>query len=208
MSREPKIIERIYEQFAPFYNLVYGKLLFQEGREAAIDFLDIKPKNKVLEVGVGTGLSLPIYPKDCQVVGVDLSHSMLKRAEALIAQKRLKNAKVAFMDATHLKYPDNSFDRVLGNLFISATTFPKESLLEMKRVCKPNGIIVLMNHFKSEHPVLGAAEEALNPLALSLGFKSNLEMEPLLASAGLKAKQVQKVNMFNLWTVVSMVNKK
>ena len=112
-------------------------------------------------------------------------------------------------NATKLDFPDNSFDRVLGNLFISATTFPKEALLEMKRVCKPEGIIVLMNHFKSEHPVLGAVEEAFNPLAQQfLGFKSDLEMQPLLDAVGLRAKRVKKVNMFNFWTTVSMVNKK
>ncbi|MGZ3692922.1 MAG: class I SAM-dependent methyltransferase [Bdellovibrionota bacterium] len=204
-----KIVERVYEKFAPFYNYVFGKVLFQEGREAAVDFLEIKAGQKVLEVGVGTGLTLPIYPHYCTVVGVDLSGSMLKEAKELIAKKRLKNASVKEMDATKLEFPDNSFDCVLGNLFISATSFPREALLEMKRVCKPNGTIVLMNHFKSENKILGTMETAFNPLAQGfLGFKSNLEMEPLLSSVGLKAKRVQKVNMFNLWTTVSVVNKK
>jgi phosphatidylethanolamine/phosphatidyl-N-methylethanolamine N-methyltransferase len=115
---------------------------------------------------------------------------------------------VKLMNATNLEYPDNSFDGVLGNLFISATSFPRESLLEMKRVCKPGGMIVLMNHFKSEKRLLAAAENAFNPVALGLGFKSNLEMEPLLESVGLEPKNIRKVNLFNFWTAVSMVNKK
>lgn len=203
-----KIVERVYEGFAPFYNLVFGKLLFMEGREASIEMLEIKSGQKVLEVGVGTGLTLPLYPKNCSVVGVDLSPKMLKEAEVLIQKKKLKNCTVRVMNATNLEYPDNTFDRVLGNLFISATSFPRESLLEMKRVCKPGGTIVLMNHFKSEKKLLGVFETAFNPIAQQIGFKSNLEMEPLLESVGLKAKSVQKVNMFNLWTAVSMVNKK
>jgi phosphatidylethanolamine/phosphatidyl-N-methylethanolamine N-methyltransferase len=203
-----KIVERIYEGFAPFYNLVFGKLLFMEGREASIELLEIKSGQKVLEVGVGTGLTLPLYPHNCSVVGVDLSPNMLKEAELLIKKKKLKNCTVRVMNATNLEFPDNTFDRVLGNLFISATSFPKESLLEMKRVCKPGGIIVLMNHFKSEHKVLAAMETAFNPLAKNLGFKSNLEMQPLLDEVGLKPKALQKVNMFNMWTAVSMVNKK
>jgi phosphatidylethanolamine/phosphatidyl-N-methylethanolamine N-methyltransferase len=204
-----KIVERVYEQFAPFYNYIFGKVLFQEGREAAVEFLEIRPGHKVLEVGVGTGLTLPIYPHNCNVMGVDLSGSMLKEAKELIEKKRLKNAVVREMDATKLKFADNSFDCVLGNLFISATSFPQEALLEMKRVCKPGGMLVLMNHFKSENAVLGAFETAFNPLAQGfLGFKSNLQMEPLLSAVGLKPKRVQKVNMFNLWTAVSMVNKK
>ncbi len=208
-KNKQKVVERIYEQFGPYYNFVFGKLLFQEGREAAIDCLEIEPGHKVLEVGVGTGLTLPLYPINCQVIGVDLSRSMLNEAEALIKRKRLKNATVKLMDATKLEFPDNSFDGVLGNLFISATSYPREALLEMKRVCKPGGTIVLMNHFKSENPVLGTMETVFNPLAQSfLGFKSNLEMQPLLESVGLEPKRVQKVNMFNLWTAVSMVNKK
>lgn len=208
MAKKQKVIERIYEGIGPYYNFVFGKLLFQEGREAAIDLLELKKSQRVLEVGVGTGLTLPLYPNDCKVVGVDLSESMLKEAEDLIRKKRLRNSSVKLMNATNLEYPDNSFDGVLGNLFISATSFPRESLLEMKRVCKPGGMIVLMNHFKSEKKLIAAAENAFNPLAQSLGFKSNLEMRPLLKSVGLEPKNLRKVNMFNLWTAVSMVNKK
>jgi phosphatidylethanolamine/phosphatidyl-N-methylethanolamine N-methyltransferase len=207
--REPqKIVERVYESMAPFYNFVFGKLLFLEGREASIDLLGIKSGQKVLEVGVGTGLTLPLYPSNCSVVGVDLSPNMLKEADGLIRKKKLKNCTVREMNATNLEFPDNTFDRVLGNLFISATSFPRESLLEMKRVCKPGGVIVLMNHFKSEHKLLGLAETAFNPVASKIGFKSNLEMAPLLESVGLQPSEVRKVNMFNLWTAVSMVNKK
>jgi phosphatidylethanolamine/phosphatidyl-N-methylethanolamine N-methyltransferase len=208
MSRRQKLVEQAYEKFGPFYNYVFGKVLFQEGRETAVSFLEIEEGDRVLEVGVGTGLTLPIYPRDCKVVGVDLSDSMLKEAEELIDDKRLRNATVRKMDATKLEFPDNSFDRVLGNLFISATSFPKEALLEMKRVCRPGGMIVLMNHFRSENRLLGSVEDAFNPVAHGLGFKSNLQMQPLLKSVGLTVKQIKKVNMFNLWTAVSMVNKK
>lgn len=207
-KNKTKMIEKIYEHVGPVYNFVYGKLLFNEGREVAIDFLEIKKGHKILEVGVGTGLTLPLYPKSCQVVGVDLAQSMLKEAEALIKKKNIKNASVKLMDATKLEFPDNSFDGVLGNLFISATTYPEKALSEMKRVCKPNGTIVLMNHFKSENPLIGAVENAFNPMALGLGFKSNLEMQPLLDMVGLKVKKVQKVNMLGLWTAVSTVNEK
>lgn len=207
-KQKQKIVERAYEKFGPFYNYIFSKVLFQEGRETAVQLLEIKKGHKVLEVGVGTGLTLPLYPHFCTVTGVDLSESMLKEAEELIEKRELTNASVRIMDATKLEFPDDSFDGVLGNLFISATSFPKEALLEMKRVCKPGGTIVLMNHFKSENPVLGMMETAFNPVAQGLGFKSNLEMTPLLDAVGLKPKRVQKVNMFNLWTAVSLVNKK
>jgi phosphatidylethanolamine/phosphatidyl-N-methylethanolamine N-methyltransferase len=207
-QKKQKVIERIYDGVGPYYNFVFGKLLFQDGRETAIDLLGIKPKQKILEVGVGTGLTLPVYPRTSKVVGVDISASMLKEAEELIAEKKLKNVTVKQMDATKLEFADDSFDGVLGNLFISATSFPRESLLEMKRVCKPGGMIVLMNHFKSEHKVIGALETAFNPVAQRIGFKSNLEMGPLLESVGLKPLEIRKVNIFNMWTAVSMVNEK
>lgn len=208
MARQQKMVERIYENMAPFYNFIYGKLLFNDGRETAIDLLDIKAGQKVLEVGVGTGLTLPLYPRNCHITGVDISENMLQEAGHLIAAKKLKNASVKVMDATHLEFPDDSFDRVLGNLFISATTYPEKALLEMKRVCKPGGVMVLMNHFKSDNRILGTAESLFNPIAQKLGYKSNLEMRPLLASVGLEPRDVRKVNVLNLWTAVSMVNRK
>lgn len=209
MKKSGNLVEGIYEKLGPFYNFIYGKLLFNEGRAVAIDLLNIEPKDKVLEVGVGTGLTLPLYPRDCQVTGVDLSESMLKEAGVLIEKMKIRNASVRKMDATKLEFADNYFDGVLGNLFISATTYPVESLMEMKRVCKPGGTIVLMNHFKSEHKVLAKFEEALEPIATKvLGFRSALDMEPLLKKANLKVNKIQKVNMFNMWTAVSMVNEK
>ena len=208
MPRKQSVNDKIYEYVGPIYNFVYSKLLFNEGREVAIEFLNIKHGDHVLEVGVGTGLSLPLYPSDCHVYGVDLAESMLKEAERLIKKKHLKNAKVSQMNANHLQFKDNHFDSVLGNLFISATTHPEKALLEMKRVCKPGGTIVLMNHFHSERKLLGALETAINPIAHTIGFKSNLEMLPLLQKVGLKPKEVRKVNIFNLWTAVSMVNEK
>ena len=208
MADSGKLIERAYKHIGPIYNFIWGKLLFNEGREAAIELMEPKKGFKILEVGVGTGLALPLYPADCTVVGVDLSESMLKEAEVLIKERRLKNCSVKLMDATKLEFSDNEFDAVLGNLFISATTFPLKALNEMKRVCKKDGTLVLMNHFRSENPVVGALESAFNPIAQRLGFKSDLEMRPLLKEAGLTPEKVRKVNMLNLWTAVSMRNKK
>jgi len=208
MNKPSKLIEGIYGKIGPIYNFIYGKLLFNEGRTVAIDFLNIKKNHRILEVGVGTGLTLPLYPKDCEIIGIDLSESMLKEAEELIKKLKIRNAKVKKMNALKLEFPDNHFDGVLGNLFISATTYPVEALMEMKRVCKPGAMIVLMNHFKSENKVLATLERAIEPVASAAGFHSALEMEPLLKKTGLKVKEVQKVNMFNLWTAVSMVNEK
>lgn len=209
MGKPSTPVEKIYGKIGPIYNFIYGKLLFNEGRETSIRFLGIRPGAKILEVGVGTGLSLPLYPRDCTIIGVDLSESMLEEARVLIEEKKLRNASVQYMDATKLEFPDNSFDGVLGNLFISATTYPDKALEEMKRVCKPGGTIVLMNHFRSENPVLGKVEDIANPLAKRfLGFRANLSMDELLAKVGLRVKEKRQVNMLGLWTAVAMVNEK
>lgn len=207
-KKQPKKIESFYDSLAPIYNFIYGKLLFNEGRRVAIDLLELKPKAKVLEVGVGTGLTLPMYPLDVKVTGIDLSLSMLEEAERLIERQRIANADVQYMNANKLAFPDNTFDGVLGNLFISATTDPVGALKEMKRVCKRGGVLVLMNHFRSTHPVLGTMEGMVSPLAKKVGFDSALDLDPLLDSCGLKVRHKKKVNAFNLWTAVSMVNEK
>lgn len=208
MKNPFKNVESIYNWIGPVYNLIYGKIAFNNGRSESIRMLEIKPGDKILEVGVGTGLTLPMYPKDCKITGIDLSESMLKEARILISNQRLTNCSVHKMNAVETTFADNSFDGVLGNLFISATNDPVKALLEMKRVCKPNGILVLMNHFKCEEPLLAKMEEAFTPVGKMIGFNSALEMYPLIESANLEIKEITKVNFFNLWTAVSFVNKK
>lgn len=204
-----KMIENFYSGFGPFYNFVYGKVLFNEGRRVAIDLLDLNRGDTVLEVGVGTGLTLPMYPPSVKVVGIDLSESMLKEAHQLIERYQLTNVSVQNMNANKLEFPENSFDAVLGNLFISATSDPVGALNEMKRVCKQGGHLVLMNHFKSDNPILSKLETSLEPVTKNLlGFNSALELEPLLAAAGLKVKTKKSVNLMGLWTAVAMENTK
>ncbi len=205
-SRRP--IEQIYSRVGPVYNFIYGKVLFNEGRRTAIDLLEIESGNRVLEVGVGTGLTLPIYPSDCEVIGIDLSKSMLEEAEDLIRKQHIENSTVQVMNANRLEFSDNHFDRVLGNLFISATSNPVGALNEMKRVCKPGGHLVLMNHFRSKNRLVAKVEALIGPLAKQIGFDSALDLQELLTAANLKVKCTRKVNLFDMWTAVSMVNEK
>src|SRR3990167_9807585 len=101
MNKKPgaRPIESFYNQLAPVYNFVYGKLFFNEGRRTAIELLDLESGDKVLEVGVGTGLTLPMYPIDCTIVGIDLSEEMLESARDLIRKQHIRHASVKFMNA-------------------------------------------------------------------------------------------------------------
>ncbi len=195
--------EAAYKWWPPFYNYLFGQLIFEGGRKLSIDLLEIKPGEKILEVGVGTGLTFPLYPNYCQVTAVDLSEEMLKQAHALKDKLSLPNIEIQQMNASQLKFADNTYDKVLANLFISATSEPLKALAEMKRVCKPSGLIVLMNHFKSDDKLISQAETLFDPVAKKLGFTSTLEMQPLLDKAGLKIKRLEKINFLKMWTAVS-----
>ena len=185
-------IEGFYKKLGPVYNLIYSKFLFDEGRKAAVELLSLSPGFQVLEIGVGTGLALPLYPESCTVTGVDVSEGMLEKALELVQEKNIQNTKLLKMNAREMDFPDNSFDAVLGNLFISATDDPAKAMQEMKRVCKKGGYIVLMNHFRSESPYIAFMEKTFSPISSHLGFNSNLCLHSLLQESGLRLKEKEK----------------
>lgn len=201
-------IEGFYKKLGPIYNLIYSKFLFDEGRKVAVELLSLSPGFQVLEIGVGTGLTLPLYPESCSITGVDVSEGMLEKALKLLKEKNIHNAKLLKMNAREMDFPDNSFDAVLGNLFISATDDPVKAMQEMKRVCKKGGHIVLMNHFRSETLYIAFMEKTFSPISSCLGFNSNLCLHDLLQESELQLKEKRKVNIFGLWTAASMINEK
>ncbi len=203
------MIERFYQKLGPVYNFLYSEWLFDDARRAAVSLLGSETQKHVLEIGVGTGLTLPIYPQDWKVIGIDLSESMLKKADLLIQEKQLSNCSVKMMNAKKLEFPDNSFDGVLGNLFISATSEPELALAEMKRVCKPNGKLVLMNHFRSENAVLQKFEDFIDPMTEKLtGFKAALNLQQLIQHNGLVLHEKRQVKPLGIWTAVAFINSK
>jgi phosphatidylethanolamine/phosphatidyl-N-methylethanolamine N-methyltransferase len=173
---------------------------------AAINLLEIKPGDRVLEVGVGTGLNLPLYPRGCSVVGVDISTEMLKKARQRIDELGLGNVQLEVMDASRLTFADRTFDHVIATYVISAVPDPVKTLQEMQRVCKPRGHLVILNHFKSDNPVLGALEEMVAPVCQRIGFKTDLKLKPLLERVSLAPEQLHRVNMLNGWRLVRCIN--
>jgi phosphatidylethanolamine/phosphatidyl-N-methylethanolamine N-methyltransferase len=187
------------------YDLLFDRI-FHPGRVAAVKLLEIKPGDLVLEVGIGTGLNLPLYPRECQLVGIDLSRQMLKKAQAKVEEFGLDNVTLKVMDASRLEFPDRHFDHVLATYVISAVPDPLQVLREIKRVCKTGGHIVILNHFRSEHPVIGAFEELVAPICSQLGFKTDLQLAPLLKEAQLTTDQLHRVNILNGWRLVRCIN--
>lgn len=207
VTLQEKQVRRAYAFFSPVYDLLFDKI-FYPGRVEAIRHLAIQPNDRILEVGIGTGLNLPLYPSHCHLTGIDLSVEMLRKARDKVAEQDMRNVVIRVMDATAMDLPDNEFDRVLATYVISAVPNPLGVLREMKRVCRPGGTIVILNHFKSQHAVIGAMEDALAPLCARLGFKTNLALEPLLQAAELTPEVNTRVNLMNGWRLVKCINRK
>jgi phosphatidylethanolamine/phosphatidyl-N-methylethanolamine N-methyltransferase len=207
VALEKRQVERAYELYAPVYDFIFD-WIFAPGREAAIRHLTLAENDSVLEVGIGTGLNLPLYPPTCRLTGIDLSQEMLDKAVERVQTLAMPNVTLKVMDATSLDFADNEFDKALATYTISAVPDPVAVLREMRRVVKPGGFIVLLNHFRSERRVAGRIEDLLAPVCTRLGWKSNLAMTPLLKQVGLAPELVVKVNMFNGWRLVKCVNRK
>ncbi|MEI7804599.1 MAG: methyltransferase domain-containing protein [Hyphomicrobiales bacterium] len=163
-------IEKAYARWAPVYDLVFGAV-FDRGRRAAIVAAE-RIGGRILEVGVGTGISLPDYKRSNRLVGVDISEPMLRKALARVAEHNLENVEtLAVMDAEHLAFPDNSFDVVVAQYVITAVPNPEATLDEFARVLKPGGEIVLVNHIGAESGPRALFERGFAPLARRLGWR-------------------------------------
>ena len=163
-------VERAYARWAPIYDLVFGAV-FERGRRAAIAAAE-RIGGRILEVGVGTGISLPDYARSNHLVGVDLSEPMLRKAQARVAEHRLSNVEaLAVMDATRLALADRSFDVVVAQYVITAVPDPEAALDEFARVTRPGGEIVLVNHIGAESGPRALFEQGFAPLARQLGWR-------------------------------------
>ena len=166
-------IEKAYARWAPVYDLVFGKV-FERGRQLAIEAVEehLGPEGgRILEVGVGTGISLLNYNRKNRLVGIDISVPMLRRAQDRVVEHKLTNVEaLAVMDAKHLAVPDASFDAVVAQYVITAVPDPEATLDEFVRVVKPGGEIILVNHLGAESGFRWAFEQSFSPVARRLGW--------------------------------------
>src|SRR5580700_10841882 len=164
-------VEQAYDRWAPIYDLVFGGV-FEKGRKAAISATN-KLGGRVLEVGVGTGISLPLYAPNVRIFGTDISEAMLNKAKQRVAEMRLKNIEgLAVMDAEKLEFPDDSFDVVMAQYVVTAVPNPEVALDEFARVLRPGGEIILLTRVSADAGMRRFIEQRLQPVVRPLGFRT------------------------------------
>jgi phosphatidylethanolamine/phosphatidyl-N-methylethanolamine N-methyltransferase len=171
---DKQTMAKAYARWAPVYDLVFGAV-FERGRTASIAAAELAcgpSGGRILDVGVGTGLSLPDYSRDNRIVGVDYSEPMLRKAQERVVEQRLTHVDaLAVMDAKHLGFPDAFFDAVVAQYVITAVPDPEATLDEFARVLKPGGEIILVNHIGAETGLRRAFERWFSPVARRLGWR-------------------------------------
>ena len=201
---ETDFVNSVYQNIAKVYDYTFGPTL-HAGRLQAIQRMNIASGSHVLEVGVGTGINAALYPSDCTVTGIDLSSKMLEKARIRLDRKGVRNVRLLEMDATKLTFADDSFDIVYAPYVISVVPDPVAVAREMRRVCRPGGRIVVLNHFRSRSRIGAWLETVIAPFTPYLGFKSDLDLPAFLKQAEFDPISIEKVNVPRIWSLVTCI---
>ncbi|TWU15149.1 class I SAM-dependent methyltransferase [Allorhodopirellula heiligendammensis] len=190
-----------YHNLVPAYQAVWPAVA-KRRIQTNLTALNIPSGAKVLEVGVGTGLSLDSYPRHADVLGVDLSESMLAEAEVLIKKNQWNHVQVRPMNAEELEFDDASFDLVTSFHTISVVSRPDKMMREMVRVCKPGGRILVINHFRSGNPLIARVVDSAGGITRRLGWRTDLEVNELLTELPIEVESCHKNNPLSLFRVL------
>jgi phosphatidylethanolamine/phosphatidyl-N-methylethanolamine N-methyltransferase len=203
---ENDFVTRVYESITWLYDWTYGPTL-HTGRVQAIKRMAIQPGERVLEVGVGTGINALLYPRDCSVTGIDLTSSMLDKARDRVAREGIDNVRLLEMDAADLKFADDTFDIVYAPYVISVVPDPVAVVREMRRVCRPGGRVVILNHFRSTNRAWAWLDRTISPFTVHIGFKSDLDLGAFLTQTDLKPISIEKVNFPRIWSLITCIKR-
>lgn len=195
----------IYDIWAHFYDALLTKLV-QRRQEQAISRMDLAADEWLLDIGIGTGLSLDFYRRDLNVVGLDISEGMLGRARQRIVDGNLTQSHVTLADAMKLPFEDDSFDHILVSHVITVVSDPVQLVDDIRRVGRPGCRIVVINHFQSGNSWMALLEKWLCPLCQKIGWRSDLALEDLMSTTGLDVDFRYKLDSVDLWETVFITN--
>ncbi|RTL71563.1 MAG: class I SAM-dependent methyltransferase [Hyphomicrobiales bacterium] len=198
---DERSIKSVYRRWAPFYDRTFG-VVASEGRKHAVQIIN-RSSGRVLEVGVGTGLSLPTYRRDLDIVGIDLSPDMLEKARERVRKDRLRHVSgLHEMDAGNLQFPDASFDTVVAMYVMTVVPEPEKVMRELSRVCRPGGQVLIVNHFSSEEGMRGWVERRMAPFADKLGWRPVFDVDRVLVCDELKLVEKRGLRPLGLFTMM------
>lgn len=190
-----------YRRWAPVYDYTFGAVS-TAGRRHAVQIIN-GGTGRVLEVGVGTGLALPDYKKHLDIVGIDLAPEMLEKARERVKAEKLTNVSgLHEMDASNLRFPDNSFDTVAAMYVITVVPDPQKVMLELARVTKPGGEVMLVNHFSQDQGVRGWVERQMAPFADLVGWHSVFDVSRVMVCDDLKLMDRKSLRPLGIFTMM------
>ncbi|MFP4157932.1 MAG: class I SAM-dependent methyltransferase [Opitutales bacterium] len=195
-------IRRAYRFYAPIYNSIFGRIV-AEGRREAVNALPDEAGERILEIGVGTGLSLPLYRAGVHVTGIDVSPEML----AIARRKYLKQThpqvhELLEMDAQQLEFPDDYFAGSVAMYVASVVPDPAAMMREMFRVTRPGGPVLVVNHFTSSKSLMRRIERGMKPFSKRIGFRPDFSLDDFLELTGLQPETVRQVNVRGFWKLL------
>lgn len=195
---------RAYARWAPVYDLVFGAIA-NSGRRQAVEHINNR-RGGVLEVGVGTGISLPHYRRHLRITGIDLSPDMLALARRRVATDGLDNVEALVeMDASALDFAEGAFDVVVAMYVLTTVPDPERVMAELERVCAPGGEVIIINHFSAERGVRAWFERRMAPLAALLGWRPDFPIETVTAQERLRLVERRALKPFGLFTMLRFV---
>jgi len=198
---DEQAIRSAYRRWAPVYDNTFGRFS-TEGRRHAVEIINQR-QGKVLEVGVGTGLSLPDYGRHLEIVGIDLSPEMLERAQEKVDEEGLGNVTGLFeMDASELTFQTGSFDTVVAMYVMTVVPDPEKVMRELARVCKVGGEVILINHFSQEEGVRGWVERRMAPFADKLGWHPVFDVDRVMVCDNLTLIGRRALRPWGLFTML------
>lgn len=191
----------IYDFQSRFYDLVVSNTCAKHQR-GAIQRMRIKPGQRVLDIGIGTGLSLDVYPSHCHVVGMDLSKGMLGKAQERVRRSGLDNVDLVCADAMFRNFAEGSFDYIVLSHIVSVVSDHVRLMRLAYRLGRPGCPIVIVNHFRSANKLMALLERMVSPLCKQMGWRSDLSLEKLVRDTGLQVDRRYMNGGVDLWETV------